>query len=114
MRQPRVKTDVTGSCYNARMSPRHAVLAQALQLPPEDRAEVARTLIESLDTPPDEDVEAAWRAEVERRLQEVERGTAQVDSWENVRERISTRLHQPKTRVLADAAGEVNSSASLT
>ncbi|WP_437777177.1 addiction module protein [Sorangium sp. So ce1097] len=74
------------------MSSRNAVLAQALQLPPEERADVAKRLIASLDEPADQDVEAAWLAEVERRLQDVERGTAAFVSWDVVRERIAARL----------------------
>ncbi|WP_437875487.1 addiction module protein [Sorangium sp. So ce513] len=74
------------------MSSRNAVLAQALQLPPEERADVAKCLIASLDGPADRDVEAAWLAEVERRLQDVERGTATFVSWHVVRERIAARL----------------------
>ena len=71
---------------------RNTVLAQALQLPPEERADVAKHLIASLDDPADEGVEAAWLAEVERRLQDVDRGTANFDPWEVVRARIAARL----------------------
>lgn len=74
------------------MSSMNAVLAEALQLPPEERAEVAKRLIASLDGPADEDVEAAWLAEVERRLQDVDRGTAKVEPWDAVRERLAARL----------------------
>ncbi|WP_437917491.1 addiction module protein [Sorangium sp. So ce302] len=63
-----------------------------MQLPPEERADVAKRLIASLDGPADEDVEAAWLAEVERRLQDVDRGTASVEPWDVVRERLATRL----------------------
>ncbi len=71
---------------------RNAVLAQALQLPPEERADVAKRLIASLDEPADQHVEAAWLAEVERRLQDVDRSTAKFEPWEVVRARIVTRL----------------------
>ncbi|WP_437505420.1 addiction module protein [Sorangium sp. So ce1099] len=74
------------------MSSRNAVLAAALQLPPEERADVAKRLIASLDGPADEDVEAAWLAEVERRLQDVDRGTAKVEAWDAARERLARRL----------------------
>lgn len=68
------------------------MLAQALQLPPEERADVAKHLIASLDEPEDEGVEAAWLAEVERRLHEVDQGKAKVEPWEVVRDRIAARL----------------------
>ncbi len=71
---------------------RNAVLAQALQLPPEERADVAKRLIGSLDEPADEGVEAGWLAEIERRLQDVDRGTAKFEPWEAVRDRIAARL----------------------
>lgn len=74
------------------MSSRTAVLAEALQLPSEERADVAKHLIASLDEPADENVEAAWLAEVERRLQDVDRGTAKVEPWDVVRERLATRI----------------------
>ncbi|HEX5761220.1 MAG TPA: addiction module protein [Thermoanaerobaculia bacterium] len=49
-----------------------AIEAEALQLPPSDRARLVERLIASLDADPD--VEEAWAAEVERRHQEVESG----------------------------------------
>ena len=72
---------------------RNTVLAQALQLPPGERADVAKHLIASLDDPADEGVEVAWLTEVERRLQDVDRGTANFEPWEVVRARIAARLH---------------------
>ncbi|MEO7328044.1 MAG: addiction module protein [Minicystis sp.] len=75
---------------------RDAVLAQALQLSPEERADVAKRLIASLDEPADGDVEAAWLAEVERRLQDVDRGTAKFEPWEVVRARIASRLRKSR------------------
>lgn len=72
---------------------RDAILAQALQLPPEERADVAKRLIDSLDDPEEEGVEAAWLAEVERRLQAVDRGTAKLEIWDAVRARIAAHLH---------------------
>ena len=74
------------------MASSKSVLAEALQLPPEERADVARQLIASLDEPTDEDVEASWLAEAERRLEEVERGTARCEPWEAVHDRIAARL----------------------
>lgn len=71
---------------------RNDVLAEALQLPPEERADIAKLLIASLDAPAEEGVEAAWLVEVERRIQDVDRGTAKFEPWETVRARISARL----------------------
>jgi hypothetical protein len=77
------------------MSSIDAVLAEALQLDRRARADVARRLIASLDDGPEaaeDDVEAAWLAEVERRQSAAEGGTAQFEPWEAVEERIGARL----------------------
>jgi putative addiction module component (TIGR02574 family) len=77
------------------MSSVSTVVAEAMQLDRQERADLARRLIASLDDEvdgADEDVEAAWLAEVERRAQAAERGTAQFEPWEVVRERIAARL----------------------
>lgn len=50
--------------------------AQALQLSPEERAQLADRLITSLFE--DHDIEAAWEAEVERRVAEIESGRSQM------------------------------------
>lgn len=53
------------------------VEAQALRLNPEERARLADRLIASL-TGDDDEVEEAWAAEVERRVQEIESGRARL------------------------------------
>ncbi len=65
-----------------------ALLEQALKLPVNERAELAEQLLRSLDPVADQDVEAAWQKEVQRRLSEVERGVAEMIPWEEVRERL--------------------------
>ena len=47
---------------------------QLVQLPIEDRAELASFLIESLDQGADSDAEAAWDAELARRAEEIRTG----------------------------------------
>jgi putative addiction module component (TIGR02574 family) len=52
------------------------LLSQALRLSLDERAQLAADLIASIDGEPDEDAEAAWAAEIERRpraRREVER-----------------------------------------
>lgn len=53
-------------------------------LPSDDRAALALFLIESLDGVEDPGVESAWRDEVDRRIAEIEAGTANGDSAEEV------------------------------
>ena len=47
---------------------------ELLQLPSQDRAELAYCLIRSLDDKDDPGIQAAWEAELERRWQEMESG----------------------------------------
>ena len=54
------------------------VEAQALKLSPEERAQLADRLVASLFK--DEEIEVAWAAEVERRIQEIESGRATLIS----------------------------------
>jgi putative addiction module component (TIGR02574 family) len=50
--------------------------AQALQLTAGERAAFAQLLLASLDE--DAEIEEAWAAETERRMSDIENGTAQV------------------------------------
>jgi putative addiction module component (TIGR02574 family) len=54
------------------------VLKAALALPTETRAALAESLLESLDTEVDEDAEAAWAAEVNRRITELDSGAVKT------------------------------------
>jgi putative addiction module component (TIGR02574 family) len=65
---------------------------KAQQLSEMERAELALALIESLDGPPDADVEEAWRIEIERRVGEIERGEIQPVPGDEVLERLRRRL----------------------
>ena len=64
------------------------VLADALRLAPEARAELAAELLASLDGPADVDAESAWNIEIERRIEAIEAGESQLESWEQVKRRI--------------------------
>ena len=66
------------------------ILLDALQLSDEERAAIAGELIESLDTEVDADAEAAWAAEIHRRVQELRTGRAQTVPWAEARRRIRT------------------------
>lgn len=54
------------------------VKQEVLQLPEADRAELARFLIESLDVSEDPDAEAAWDAELRRRVERIEQGKSRL------------------------------------
>lgn len=69
------------------------LLQKALALPDNERAELAGNLISSLDATVDPDVDAAWQAEVMRRLHEVQSGKAGTIPWEEVQQKGRTLLH---------------------
>jgi putative addiction module component (TIGR02574 family) len=66
---------------------------EAAELTEEERASLAGLLIESLEGEPDPDVEAAWAAEIEKRVAELEAGTAKTIPWEEVLKRLIDRLN---------------------
>jgi Putative addiction module component len=64
------------------------VLADALRLEPDARAEVAAELLASLDGPADPDADAAWDVEIERRIEAIESGQTRLEPWPEVKRRI--------------------------
>ena len=58
--------------------------ARARALPPEDRAQLAEDLLESLQEDSETEAEAAWDQEIERRVREVKSGTAKLIPAEDV------------------------------
>lgn len=67
---------------------------EASELSEKDRADLAGLLIESLEGEPDEDVEAAWAVEIERRVAEIDAGAVKSIPWEEVRQRLLDRLNE--------------------
>jgi putative addiction module component (TIGR02574 family) len=65
-----------------------SVLADALRLDDEARAELVAELLASLEGPADPDAEGAWAAEIQRRIAAIEAGEVSLESWERVRHRI--------------------------
>ncbi len=64
------------------------LLERALQLPVSDRAALAAELIGSLDSEADDDVNAAWDAEIRRRVEELDRGEVASVPWSEARKMI--------------------------
>jgi len=69
------------------------LLKKALALPVKERADLAGSLIESLDDTIDVDAEAAWQEEIVRRLEEVQSGKVKTASWDSVRQKGRSLLH---------------------
>lgn len=68
---------------------------QAAALPGKDRAELVGLLLESLEGEPDEGVEEAWGAEIERRIAELDSGKVKPVPWETVKAKLQRRLREP-------------------
>jgi putative addiction module component (TIGR02574 family) len=66
--------------------------AEALKLPASDRAELAQRLIESLEGPGAEDVEAEWIEEAERRYAEYRKGRVGTRGADQVFREAKARL----------------------
>ena len=69
-----------------------AVLAQALQLDADSRAQLAAELLASLDGPNDPDAEEAWQAEIERRITDLKAGRVNLEPWEDLKRRIEKAI----------------------
>ena len=63
------------------------LLQRARALSDEERAELASTLIDSLNATLDPNAEAAWQEEIARRAKELKSGNIESVSWQTVRER---------------------------
>ena len=61
---------------------------EVFDLPEEARATLAGLLLESLEPPPDPDVEQAWLAVAERRWREIEADEVETIPWEEVRAKL--------------------------
>jgi putative addiction module component (TIGR02574 family) len=70
------------------------LLEEALQLSPEQRAKLAAELLSSLDDQ-DEDVKAAWAAEIARRAADAEADPDDEEDWrtalEDIRREVLSR-----------------------
>jgi len=72
------------------------LMQKALSLSEEERADLACSLIDSLDATVDEGAESAWSKRSRGRIAELDSGRAKTVSWEEVRGRISSKLPQAK------------------
>jgi putative addiction module component (TIGR02574 family) len=72
------------------------LLKEALALPADVRAALADSLLGSLDTEVDEDAEAAWQIEIERRVAELDSQVVSPVPWAEVRSRLMATLHNER------------------
>jgi putative addiction module component (TIGR02574 family) len=66
---------------------------EASELSERERAELAGLLLESLEGEPDQDVEAAWAEEIERRVRQLDSGEVKTIPWQQVRTELFARLN---------------------
>ena len=60
------------------------LLATALGMPESDRANLAASLLRSLDPADDPQADAAWAAEIQRRVESIDNGTVELRAWDDV------------------------------
>ena len=68
------------------------LLRQALTLSVEERADLAGQLIESLDSTESESAKAAWEAEIERRMADLDSGAVKPVSLDEAFWRLDSTL----------------------
>lgn len=64
------------------------ILNEALSMSPEVRARMARCLIQSLETPPDESTDEKWIELAQKRLSELENGEIKPVTWEKIKKNV--------------------------
>ncbi|MGA8431407.1 MAG: addiction module protein [Candidatus Sulfotelmatobacter sp.] len=79
----------------AQMTPEVSkLLEQALSLSVEEQEALADSLISNLGGNVDEDLHAAWEAEIGKRIGELDSGDAKTASWGELRRRNLAKLNR--------------------
>ena len=88
------------SSYTVHMTQRSLeLLQQALSLTEEERADLAASILNTLDASPDPDAESLWQEEVSRRVSDLDSGKAKTTPWQEVQSQVSAALqHGDKKR----------------
>ena len=81
-------SDVERGKITRMTKPAEVVLADALRLGEDERAELAAEILASLDGPADPDADEAWAEEIRRRIASIESGAAKLEPWDEVKRRI--------------------------
>jgi putative addiction module component (TIGR02574 family) len=67
------------------------IIKAAVKLPQKDRVRVVERLLNTLEPEAEQDVDAAWAAEIERRSREIKEGTVRLLPWKEVKSRARKR-----------------------
>jgi len=70
------------------------LLQKALTLSEGERAELAGSLISSLESTVDPDVDAAWQQEIIRRMDEIQSGAVKTTAWAEVKQKGHKLLNE--------------------
>ena len=73
------------------MTTNSELFQSALSLPASDRAELAASLIRSLDSTADDDADAAWSAEIASRINSIDNGEVKLLPWDEVMQEMRDR-----------------------
>jgi putative addiction module component (TIGR02574 family) len=77
----------------AQMTPQVSrLLEQALSLSVEEQEALADSLISNLDGKVDEGLQAAWEAEIQRRIADLDAGKSKTTPWAELRKRNLAKL----------------------
>ncbi len=71
-------------------TPIEIIEAEAMKLTPNERADLADKLWISAHSK--EEVDAAWEAEIERRIQQIDSGEVECTPWETVMAELRTKF----------------------
>ncbi|HEX7448493.1 MAG TPA: addiction module protein [Pirellulales bacterium] len=66
----------------------------ALRLPEPQRAKLADCLLSSVEPTTDSEWEKTWGDEIARRIAEIDNGTAELVSWEDLRQDLWETVHR--------------------
>jgi putative addiction module component (TIGR02574 family) len=72
--------------------PAKEILNAAIKLAERDRLQIVEELLASLEPANDEDVDAAWAEEIERRSSQIREGSVRPIPWEEVKSQARKRL----------------------
>jgi putative addiction module component (TIGR02574 family) len=78
------------------MSTADEILAAALALPPDDRAQLANRLFESMDESDELEVDEQLETTIVDRLEAYDRGEVEASDWADVKARIEASLNQKR------------------
>lgn len=76
------------------MSAAERLLSEVLALPVAERAKLAHHLLESLEPAADDELDAVWLAELQKRAEDVRSGAVEPIPWQAARDNIMTELRK--------------------